>query len=80
MIFYLASKQKKQAVFKSFLIIENVSCYLGNGSKQRIGKEKEQEKQKENGEHEKMKRVKLIVSYDGTNYCGWQIQPNGVTI
>ncbi|MDO4455083.1 MAG: tRNA pseudouridine(38-40) synthase TruA [Eubacteriales bacterium] len=27
-----------------------------------------------------MKRVKLIVSYDGTNYCGWQIQPNGVTI
>lgn len=80
MIFCLASKQKKQAVFKSFLIIENVSCYLGNGSKQRIGKEKEQEKQKENGEHEKMKRVKLIVSYDGTNYCGWQIQPNGVTI
>lgn len=27
-----------------------------------------------------MKRVKLTVSYDGTNYCGWQIQPNGVTI
>lgn len=27
-----------------------------------------------------MKRVKLIVAYDGTNYCGWQIQPNGVTI
>jgi tRNA pseudouridine38-40 synthase len=27
-----------------------------------------------------MKRIKLIVSYDGTNYCGWQIQPNGVTI
>jgi len=25
-------------------------------------------------------RVKLIVSYDGTNYCGWQVQPNGVTI
>ena len=25
-------------------------------------------------------RVKLIVAYDGTNYCGWQIQPNGVTI
>jgi tRNA pseudouridine38-40 synthase len=28
----------------------------------------------------KMKRIKLTVSYDGTNYCGWQIQPNGVTI
>lgn len=22
----------------------------------------------------------LIVAYDGTNYCGWQIQPNGNTI
>lgn len=29
---------------------------------------------------EEMKRVKLIVAYDGTNYCGWQVQPNGVTI
>ena len=27
-----------------------------------------------------MKRVRLIVAYDGTNYCGWQIQPNGETI
>lgn len=27
-----------------------------------------------------MKRIKLTVAYDGTNYCGWQIQPNGVTI
>lgn len=27
-----------------------------------------------------MKRVGLIVAYDGTNYCGWQIQPNGITI
>jgi pseudouridylate synthase I len=27
-----------------------------------------------------MKRVKLIVAYDGTNYCGWQVQDNGVTI
>lgn len=25
-------------------------------------------------------KVKLTVSYDGTNYCGWQVQPNGVTI
>jgi len=27
-----------------------------------------------------MRRIKLIVSYDGTNYCGWQVQPNGITI
>lgn len=27
-----------------------------------------------------MKRIKMIVAYDGTNYCGWQIQNNGLTI
>ncbi len=27
-----------------------------------------------------MKRVKLTVAYDGTNYHGWQLQPNGITI
>ena len=27
-----------------------------------------------------MKRIMLIVAYDGTNYHGWQVQPNGVTI
>jgi len=27
-----------------------------------------------------MKRVMLTVAYDGTDYCGWQIQPNGATI
>lgn len=27
-----------------------------------------------------MIRVKLTVAYDGTNYCGWQIQPNGITV
>lgn len=25
-------------------------------------------------------KVKLTLSYDGTNYCGWQVQPNGVTV
>ncbi len=27
-----------------------------------------------------MKRIQLIIAYDGTNYCGWQTQPNGITI
>lgn len=27
-----------------------------------------------------MKRIMLTVAYDGTNYHGWQIQPNGETI
>ncbi len=27
-----------------------------------------------------MKRIKLVVAYDGTNYCGWQIQSNGNTV
>ncbi|MCI9008409.1 MAG: tRNA pseudouridine(38-40) synthase TruA [Lachnospiraceae bacterium] len=27
-----------------------------------------------------MKRIKLVVAYDGTNYQGWQIQRNGETI
>jgi tRNA pseudouridine38-40 synthase len=27
-----------------------------------------------------VRRIKLTVAYDGTGYCGWQIQPNGKTI
>ena len=27
-----------------------------------------------------MKRIKMTVAYDGTGYCGWQLQPNGVTL
>ena len=25
-------------------------------------------------------RIKMSLSYDGTNYCGWQIQNNGVAV
>lgn len=27
-----------------------------------------------------MKRVRLTVAYDGTNYAGWQVQPNALTV
>lgn len=27
-----------------------------------------------------MKNIQLIISYRGTHYCGWQIQPNGITV
>lgn len=27
-----------------------------------------------------MKRVMLVVAYDGTAYCGWQVQPNGLSV
>ena len=27
-----------------------------------------------------MRRIRLKVAYDGTNYCGWQVQPNEVTV
>ncbi len=27
-----------------------------------------------------MKRIKLVIAYDGTNYCGWQLQPGQPTV
>ncbi|MCH5279487.1 MAG: tRNA pseudouridine(38-40) synthase TruA [Christensenellaceae bacterium] len=27
-----------------------------------------------------MKRIVLIIEYDGTNYVGWQVQPNGIAV
>ena len=27
-----------------------------------------------------MKRIKITVAYDGTQYCGWQIQPRDLTV
>ncbi len=27
-----------------------------------------------------MRNIKLVIEYDGTNYHGWQVQPNGLTI
>lgn len=27
-----------------------------------------------------MKRIKLVIAYDGTHYCGWQLQPGQPTI
>lgn len=38
------------------------------------------EEQKAPSVPNRLKRVKLIVAYDGTNYHGWQVQPNGETI
>ena len=27
-----------------------------------------------------MQRIKLIIAYDGTDFCGWQLQPNLRTV
>jgi len=28
----------------------------------------------------KLRRIMMTVAYDGTNYCGFQVQPNGITV
>ena len=25
-------------------------------------------------------KVKLVITYDGTAYCGWQVQPDKITV
>ncbi len=32
------------------------------------------------GQEMEKKRIRMIVAYDGTNYHGWQVQDNGITI
>lgn len=27
-----------------------------------------------------MRNIQIIIEYDGTNYCGWQVQKNGISI
>jgi tRNA pseudouridine38-40 synthase len=27
-----------------------------------------------------MRTIKIIIEYDGTDYCGWQVQPNGLSV
>ena len=27
-----------------------------------------------------MRKIKLVIEYDGSAYCGWQYQPNGLTL
>ena len=27
-----------------------------------------------------MRQIKLVIEYDGTEYAGWQVQPNGLAI
>ena len=37
-------------------------------------------KNNEINENSKVRNIKLIISYDGTNFFGWQRQPKGRTV
>jgi len=32
------------------------------------------------GDNQKMKNIKLVIEYDGTDFCGWQYQPDERTV
>ena len=52
------------------------------GMEEKISVTVEDTKSKREGktEEKQYKRVRLTVAYDGTNYHGWQVQKNGITI
>lgn len=45
-----------------------------------LGKEDLNNARKNSRKSRTVKRIKLIVAYDGTNYCGWQKQINGIAV
>jgi tRNA pseudouridine38-40 synthase len=45
-----------------------------------INKRDDEIGKKEPSKTTEKKRIRLTVAYDGTNYSGWQLQPNGITI
>lgn len=63
---------------------ENVMAvfFLLSGRQEKVGKHTSRVETgiREERKGIKVKRVRLTVAYDGTNYRGWQVQPNGITI
>ena len=54
---------------------------MESGNRDGVKKQRwSQETEMESRNGDRMKRIKLIVAYDGTRYSGWQIQNNGQTI
>jgi len=58
------------------LCVPYVKVAYGSRLKQFVTIRKLNEEEKDRD----MKRVRMVLAYDGTNYCGWQLQPNGITI
>ena len=58
------------------------SFFLLSGWQEKVGKHTSRVETgiREERKGIKVKRVRLTVAYDGTNYRGWQVQPNGITI